>query len=36
MTGYVDMLGETLSWARLLGLVGYQGLPKKGFPQAWN
>ena len=25
-------LGGTLSWTRLLGSVGYQGLPKKGFP----
>ena len=33
MTGYVDdMLEGTMSWARLLGSVRYQGLPKKGFP----
>jgi len=26
------MLGGTSSWAGLLGSVGYQNLPKKGFP----
>ena len=28
----VSLLGGTLSWARLLGSVGYWDLPKKGFP----